>query len=88
MSSTKRQRTSRGSSASSRADSERSGSDSPRPHKSARRGSNGDKENRDPDATKELFSAVDLVSVTPHKGCSGGFPVSLPGDTMFPRTAC
>jgi hypothetical protein len=71
MPSTKRQRTSRGSSASSRADSERSGSESPRLHKSARLDIYEDKENNDP---------VEYVDRVPHKSCDGETSVSIPHD--------
>ena len=84
MPSTKRQRTSVSSSASSRGDSERSGSDSPRPHKSARKATYEDKENEDPIVRKEQVSSpVDYVGMTPHRGCSGGFSVCIVCTSYF-----
>jgi hypothetical protein len=72
---TKRRRTDRDSSASSRADDERPGSDSPRPHKSARKQTYEDKENDDPKTTAE--PPVNYVGVMPHTGCSGELAVSV-----------
>jgi hypothetical protein len=75
----KRQRSSRDSRFYIYEDSESSEPDSPRPHKSARKVYD-DKENQkhtSNEATKELPSVpVELISLTPHHGCGGGFPVS------------
>jgi hypothetical protein len=78
---TKRQRSSRGPRFGIYEDSESSGPDSPRPHKNARKVSAGDdKENQGyahNDATKERTGKpVELISLTPHHGCGGGFQVS------------
>jgi hypothetical protein len=69
----------RGSSASSRVDSERSGSESPRHHKSARRDSDGNKENNDPTMNRKLAIApIESVRRLPQGRCSGDIPVSMP----------
>jgi hypothetical protein len=78
MPSNKRRRTSCDSSANSRALSERLGSDSPRPHKSARVDIYEDKENREPRKIKEAIDPeVEYVGLVPHRGCPGGFSVSI-----------
>jgi hypothetical protein len=78
MPSNKRRRASRDSSASSRAPSECPGSDSPRPHKSARVDIYEDKENRKPRESKEpIDPKVEYVGLVPHRGCAGGFSVSI-----------
>jgi hypothetical protein len=81
MHSVKRRRTSWGSSANSRAGSERSGSDSPRPHKSARRENSSNKENNYLNITRKPISgAVEHVSPTPHRGRKDILLVSMPLD--------
>lgn len=61
-------------------DSESSGSDSPRAHKSARKVPDEDKENQKNVSNgakgKQSSIPVELISLTPHRGCGGGFLVS------------
>jgi hypothetical protein len=69
----------RGSSASSHVDSERSGSESPRPHKSARRESEGNKENHDPAMTKEpALAPGGSARRAPRQRLSEASSVSMP----------
>jgi len=77
MPSTERQRTARDSSKDNRADDEHSGSDSPKPHKIARKRSDEKADDGNTSATKRANSPVDYVGLTPHTGCSGGFSVRL-----------
>jgi hypothetical protein len=74
----KRRRASRGAHFEIHQDSDSSGSDSPRPHKNAHILADDDKENNaDENTTSKLVSTpVEFVSRGPHRGCSGGLPVS------------